>query len=197
MKKIGIMGGAFDPIHHGHLLAAEAARDQFTLEEIWFMPSHLPPHKREAGVSGEQRLEMVELAIEGNPAFKPLDIELVRGGISYTVDTIRALHSQYPDLDFHFIIGADMINYLPKWEGIDELVHILTFIGLQRPGTMLELDTLPAFIEEAVVLADMPLVDISSSLIRRNLAQGRSIRYMLPERVYDYMRRSGIYGLQP
>lgn len=197
MRKIGIMGGAFDPIHVGHLLVAEAARDQFGLEEVWFMPSHLPPHKREAGVSGQQRLEMVSVAIAGNPYFKPLDIELVRGGISYTIDTMKELQQLHPDIHFHFIIGADMINYLPKWEGIEELVNMVKFIGLQRPGSMLELDSLPQFIEDAVVLAEMPLVDISSSLIRRRAAKGQSVRYMVPESVYEYMIRSGIYAVQP
>ncbi|AZK46761.1 nicotinate-nucleotide adenylyltransferase [Paenibacillus lentus] len=195
MKKVGIMGGAFDPIHLGHLLAAERAREQFELEEVWFMPSHTPPHKHQSGVSGEQRLAMVTEAIRSNPAFKPLDIELRRGGVSYTVDTIKELRKEYPDLEFYFIIGADMVNYLPKWEGIDALTEMLNFIGLQRPGSFLELDTLPPFIQDAVHLAEMPLVDISSSMIRSRLAAGHSIRYMVPDSVYDYMIRSGLYGL--
>ncbi|WP_223067197.1 nicotinate-nucleotide adenylyltransferase [Paenibacillus caui] len=196
-KKVGIMGGAFDPVHIGHLLAAEAARDQYDLEEVWFMPSHLPPHKARAGVSGEQRLELVKAATQSNPAFLPLDIELRRGGISYTVETMRELRAAYPEHDFYFIIGADMVNYLPKWEGIEELVTLLTFIGLQRPGSMMELDSLPDFIQSAVVLAEMPLVDISSSLIRSRLRKGKSIRYLVPDAVYESMLRSGVYGIYP
>ncbi|MCM3702186.1 nicotinate-nucleotide adenylyltransferase [Paenibacillus macerans] len=196
MKKVGIMGGAFDPIHLGHLLAAESAREQHYLEEVWFMPSHIPPHKHRSGVSGKQRLEMVEAGIQSHPAFKPLDIELKRGGVSYTVDTIREIRGQHPELDLYFIIGADMVNYLPKWEGIEDLTGMITFIGLQRPGSFLELDALPPFIQEAVRLAEMPLVDISSSLIRSRLAQGRSVRYMVPDSVHDYMTRSGLYGIQ-
>lgn len=197
MKKVGIMGGAFDPIHLGHLLAAEAAREQHGLDEVWFMPSHIPPHKHQAGVSGEQRLAMVKAAIQSHPHFRPLDIELRRGGVSYTVDTIKELRGEYPDLELYFIIGADMVNYLPKWEGIEELTDMITFIGLQRPGSFLELDTLPPFIQEAVLLADMPLVDISSSLIRKRISGGHSVRYMVPETVYDYIVRSGLYGIQP
>ncbi|MBU5672330.1 nicotinate-nucleotide adenylyltransferase [Paenibacillus brevis] len=193
MKKIGIMGGAFDPIHIGHLLAAEAAREKYGLEEVWFMPSHIPPHKHQAGGSGEQRLEMVKAATHSHPAFKPLDIELRRGGVSYTVDTIRALRSEHPDLELYFIIGADMVNYLPKWEGIEELVGMLRFIGLQRPGSFLELDTLPPLIRDAVMLADMPLVDISSSLIRFRISRGLSVRYMVPEPVYEYIMGSRLY----
>ncbi|MNW46584.1 putative nicotinate-nucleotide adenylyltransferase [compost metagenome] len=196
MKKVGIMGGAFDPIHLGHLLAAEAAREQYQLEEVWFMPSHIPPHKHQAGVSGQQRLEMVVAATHNHPAFRPLDIELQRGGISYTINTVKELHKQYPDVEFYFIIGADMVNYLPKWEGIEELTTLLHFIGLQRPGSFMELDLLPSYIQEAVKLAEMPLVDISSSLIRRRIAQGLSVRYMVPEVVYEYMIRSGLYGIQ-
>lgn len=197
MKRIGIMGGAFDPIHLGHLLAAEAAREQHALEEVWFMPSHIPPHKHQAGVSGEQRLAMVEAATQSHPVFKPLDIELRRGGVSYTVDTIKALRKQHPELELFFIIGADMVNYLPKWEGIEELTGMLTFIGLQRPGSFLELDAQPPFIQDAVLLADMPLVDISSSLIRKRIANGLSVRYMVPEAVYEYIVRSGLYGIHP
>ncbi|MFD1177704.1 nicotinate-nucleotide adenylyltransferase [Paenibacillus puldeungensis] len=195
MKKIGIMGGAFDPIHLGHLLAAEAAREQYHLEEVWFMPSHIPPHKHQAGVSGEQRLEMVKAAIQSNTDFKPLDIELQRGGVSYTVDTIREIRSIHPDLELYFIIGADMVNYLPKWEGIEDLAGMVRFIGLQRPGSFLELDALPPFIQESVLLAEMPLVDISSSLIRSRLLAGQSVRYMVPDPVYEYMIRSGLYGI--
>ena len=153
MKKIGIMGGAFDPIHLGHLLAAEAAKVQYGLEEVWFMPSHTPPHKHEAGVSARERLTMVKLATAANDNFKTLDIELKRGGISYTIDTITELKSIYPTFDFHFIIGADMVNYLPKWQGIHKLVEMLTFIGLQRPGSFLELDILPPYVQRAVKLS--------------------------------------------
>lgn len=195
MKRVGILGGAFDPVHLGHLLAAEAAREQYQLEEVWFMPSHIPPHKHQAGVSGEQRLKMVKEATRNHAAFKPLDIELRRGGVSYTVDTIREIKNLYPDLELFFIIGADMVNYLPKWEGIEELTEMLHFIGLQRPGSFLELDTLPSFIQESVSLAEMPLVDISSSLIRSRLSAGKSVRYMVPEQVYEFMTRSGLYGI--
>lgn len=195
--KIGIMGGTFDPIHVGHLLAAEAARDAHTLDEVWFMPSHIPPHKEDAGVTGSVRLEMTAEAIAGHPSFRLLDWEVKRGGISYTVDTVKELRDVYPHYSFSFIIGADMVNYLPKWNRIEELVGMLTFIGVNRPGSELALDTLPAFLQEAVVTADMPLVDISSTTIRERAAAGKSIRYMVPERVYDYIVRSGIYGVQP
>ncbi|MGG3311436.1 nicotinate-nucleotide adenylyltransferase [Paenibacillus lautus] len=195
--KVGIMGGTFDPIHIGHMLAAECARDAYDLEEVWFMPSHIPPHKEDAGVTGLMRLEMTAEAVVDHPSFRTLDWEVKRGGVSYTVDTVRELRDMYPEHDFSFIIGADMVAYLPKWNRIGELADMLTFIGLNRPGTKLSVDDLPDFLQKVVVTAEMPLIEISSTMIRSRAASGSSIRYMVPDRVYDYIVRSGIYGVQP
>ncbi|MEC0202520.1 nicotinate-nucleotide adenylyltransferase [Paenibacillus lautus] len=195
--KVGIMGGTFDPIHIGHMLAAECARDAYDLEEVWFMPSHIPPHKEDAGVTGLMRLEMTAEAVADHPSFRSLDWEVKRGGVSYTVDTVRELRNTYPEHAFSFIIGADMVAYLPKWNRIGELAEMLTFIGLNRPGTKLSVDDLPDFLQKVVVTAEMPLIEISSTLIRSRAASGSSIRYMVPDRVYDYIVRSGIYGVQP
>ncbi|WP_025680338.1 nicotinate-nucleotide adenylyltransferase [Paenibacillus massiliensis] len=195
--KVGIMGGTFDPIHIGHMLAAEAARDGYALDQIWFMPSHIPPHKRAAGATGEQRLAMTREAVACNSAFEVLDLEIRRGGVSYTIDTIRALQELHPDKDFYFIIGADMVNYLAAWEQIEELASRITFIGLRRPGFELALELLPPFLHNKVLLADMPVVDISSTDIRERLATGHSVRYMIPESVYEYIRKGRMYELQP
>jgi nicotinate-nucleotide adenylyltransferase len=195
--KIGIMGGTFDPLHIGHMLAAESARDSYQLDEVWFMPSHIPPHKDKAGATGEERLSMVSEAIKYHSSFRILDIEVRRGGVSYTIDTIEELKATYPELDFYFIIGADMVNYLPNWDRIEELSELLTFIGVGRPGSPIDLKALPSYLQSKVLLADMPLVDISSSDIREKAETGHSIRYMVPERVYDFIIRSGIYGIQP
>ncbi len=195
--RVGIMGGTFDPLHIGHMMAAETARESYALEEVWFMPSHIPPHKHEAGASGEERLAMVEGAVRDHAAFGVLDLEIARGGVSYTFETITMLQEEYPEHEFFFIVGADMVQYLPKWHGIEELVRRLTFIGVGRPGTPLDLAALPGFIAEKVLLADMPLVDISSTMLRARAAEGKSIRYMVPDAVYDYVQRSGLYGTQP
>jgi nicotinate-nucleotide adenylyltransferase len=191
------MGGTFDPLHIGHMLAAEAARDSYELDEVWFMPSHIPPHKHEAGVSGEDRLAMVQEAVKGHECYRTLDWEVNRGGVSYTIDTVRMLQERYPDIDLYFIIGADMVQYLPKWRSIEELAERLTFIGVGRPGTPLNLDVLPEAIAGKVMLADMPMVDISSTMLRKRAAEGKSIRYMVPEAVFNYVHRSGLYGVQP
>lgn len=196
MKKVGIMGGTFDPIHIGHLLVAEAAREDYHLDEVWFMPSHIPPHKEQAGSSGQQRLQMVQAAIEGHPSFKLIDIEIRRGGISYTIDTVKELKQQYTEVDFYFIIGADMVNYLPHWERIEELAALVTFIGVKRPGSELRLEELPEYLQRNVRLAQMPQMDLSSTAIRERVASGRSIRYMVPESVYQIIVRSGAYETQ-
>ncbi|ASA19913.1 nicotinate-nucleotide adenylyltransferase [Paenibacillus donghaensis] len=195
--KVGIMGGTFDPLHIGHMMAAEAARESYGLQEVWFMPSHIPPHKHEAYVSAADRLAMVEETVKGHEAFRTLDWEVSSDGVSYTIDTIRKLQEEYPQLDFYFIIGADMVQYLPKWQGIEELAQRINFIGVERPGTQLDLGALPQAIAAKVLLADMPLVEISSTQLRERAAAGRSIRYMVPDAVYDYVQRSGLYGVQP
>ncbi|WP_211745535.1 nicotinate-nucleotide adenylyltransferase [Paenibacillus sp. Marseille-Q4541] len=195
--KVGIMGGTFDPIHMGHLLAAEAVKDVYKLDEVWFMPSHLPPHKQAAGATGEQRLDMTKLATRGYEDYSTLDIEVARGGVSYTIDTIRLLLKEHPNTDFYFIIGADMVNYLPKWERIDELAQLITFIGVGRPGFDLHLDDLPEFLQERVLHAEMPLVDISSTAIRRRLGNGKSVRFMVPDSVLQFIKRSGLYESKP
>lgn len=194
---IGIMGGTFDPLHIGHMLAAEAARDSYGLDEVWFMPSHIPPHKQQAGLTGEERLELVQAAVLDCGHFRILDWEVRRGGVSYTVETARRLKETYPGHRFHFIIGADMVEYLPKWREIGELTQLLTFIGVARPGTELNLGALPSGIADKVVIAEMPLIGISSTLIRERAAGGQSIRYMVPEPVYELIRRRGYYGIQP
>lgn len=193
--KIGIMGGTFDPIHTGHLVAAERAREEAGLDQVWFMPAHVPPHKDHAPLaSGEDRLAMVRLAVAGNPHFAATDFELRLGGTSYTVDTMSILVRQYPEYRFFSIIGADMVMYLPSWHRIGELVKLISFIGLQRPGTELALDTLPPDIRGSVTIADMPLLDISSTDLRRRLADGRSVRYLIPDPVRAYMEEKGLYA---
>ena len=193
--KVGIMGGTFDPIHIGHLIAAQIACEQAGLDEVWFMPTNVPPHKENAPLaSAEQRLQMVKLAVDAHPYFRPLDIELRKGGISYTIDTVKLLREEQPGIHFSYIIGADMVQFLPKWYKIEELTALITFIGLMRPGYILDLEDLPVHIQQAVRLAEMPLIELSSTRIRSRKAKGQSIRYMVPDRVYEYIEENGIYG---
>ncbi|EMT50793.1 nicotinate-nucleotide adenylyltransferase [Brevibacillus borstelensis] len=190
--QIGIMGGTFDPIHAGHLLAAEQAREQAGLDEVWFMPAHIPPHKERAGLTpAGDRLRMVELAVADHPAFRAIDIELKRGGPSYTYDTMRSLVEMYPDCQFSFIIGGDMVKTLRQWYRIDDLVKMVRFIGLSRPGAEL----IESEYRDFVTLVEMPAWDLSSTLIREKAARGKSIRYLVPPPVERYIKEYGLYEL--
>ncbi|NHN30982.1 nicotinate-nucleotide adenylyltransferase [Paenibacillus agricola] len=195
--KVGIMGGTFDPVHIGHLVAAQHACEQANLDEVWFMPTHVPPHKVEAPkATPEQRWAMVCRAVEEHSHFRPFDMELKKGGVSYSIDTVNELLLQYPTYHFAYIIGADMVQYLPKWFKIDELVQKISFIGLQRPGYIWDMELLPEAIRKAVLPVQMPLIELSSSLIRKRLAEGKSVRYLVPDRVNEYMVVNGIYEPQ-
>lgn len=188
------MGGTFDPIHIGHLVAAERARLGAGLEEVWFMPANVPPHKKNAPkASSEQRWDMVCLAVQGNPYFRPIDIEICKGGVSYSINTVELLQQQHPDVYFSYIIGADMVQYLPKWHRIDELAKQIDFIGLGRPGYELRLAQLPPHIRGRVKQVTMPLIGISSTAIREERLNKGSIRYWVPNSVQAYIEENHLY----
>jgi nicotinate-nucleotide adenylyltransferase len=193
--KIGIMGGTFDPIHLGHLIAAEQALIQVELDEVRFMPTYVPPHKAHSPfASSEERWDMVCLAIADHPSFVAERLELDREGTSYTIDTIREMKSLRPDAEFYFIIGGDMVQYLPRWSRIEELSKLIRFIGLERPGYPIELSELPEFLIGRVVPVSMPLVDISSTDIRSRLANRVSARYLIPNQVLSYIEENRLYA---
>ncbi|MFB9325531.1 nicotinate-nucleotide adenylyltransferase [Paenibacillus aurantiacus] len=195
MRKVGIMGGTFDPIHVGHLIAAQSALDEAGLDEVWFVPSYAPPLKdHEPGADSLARLEMTMLATEPEPRFRVLDMELKRGGVSYSIDTVQELASKYPQVEFAYIIGSDRVNDLAKWHRIEELASVVRFIGLERPGQPLpDPSALPPFLLGRVEFAAMPHIDISSTDIRVRASSGRSIRYYVPDGVYFYIQRNGLY----
>jgi len=195
MKRIGILGGTFDPIHIGHLIAAEQALFYAKLDEIWFIPAPNPPHKMGQNITAiNHRVEMVRRAVELDKRYQLCTIELEREGPSYTVDTVRDLREIYQDYSFYLILGGDMIKYLPKWQGIDELLQIVKLIGLERPGYVYD-DQNPELtpIISRVQFVPMPQLDISSSQIRNWRRIGRTIRYVLPERVEEYILENGLY----
>lgn len=188
MKKIGILGGTFDPPHHGHLLIANEVLSALELDEIWFMPNQEPPHKKKsAAVTNENRLEMLRLALEGNCQFCIQPIELKRKGPSYTIETMKIILSKYPDDQFFFIIGADMVEYLPKWHEIDELVKLVQFVGVERPAY--SHDT-----PYPIIYVDVPAMEVSSSMIRERLKTGKTVRYLLPDSVIQYIKENHLYG---
>lgn len=186
MKRVGILGGTFDPPHLGHLIIAEEVRLALNLDEVWFMPSQEPPHKHKAFSPVCERIEMVKKAIECNPYFKLNTIEVDRLGKSYTVDTLKILKNRYPDVMFYFIIGGDMVEYLPKWRKIDELMNMVTFVGVKRVGYKLETPY-------PVKLVDIPYIEISSTMIRDRINHNNSIAYLVPEAVIQYMKEKRLY----
>lgn len=188
MKKVGILGGTFDPPHYGHLLIANEVLSELTLDEIWFMPNQEPPHKKKSEwVKNEDRLQMLYLATEGNAAFKVETIELQREGPSYTVDTMKKINTQFSDHQFFFIIGADMIEYLPKWYKIEELVKLVQFVGVERPSYSHQTDY-------PVLYVDVPAIDVSSKMIRERMMIGKTVRYLLPDQVINYIEENHLYG---
>lgn len=194
MRKVGIMGGTFDPIHIGHLIAASSAMEAASLDEVWFIPTATPPLKPNAPIaSEEQRLAMVELAIADVPSFRCSSIEMKRGGTSYSYDTIIELMEQNPDISFSYIIGSDRIHDLPSWYRAEELKQMITFVGLNRPSDPLQLDKLNADWQQRVIIASMPLIDISSTMLRARAKQGRTLQFFVPKAVEQYVKEHGIY----
>ncbi len=186
MRKIGLFGGTFDPPHYGHLIMAEQVYEALQLDEIWFIPTNQPPHKENAKSKGMLRYEMIQTAISDHSAFKADPIELERNGKSYTIDTIAFLQKKHPDVCFYFIIGGDMVEYLPKWHRIDELIELVTFVGVKRPGYQLDS-------KYQVLEVDMPLIDISSTMIREKVANSQSIRYLTPSSVRKLIDDTRLY----
>ncbi len=198
-KRVGIMGGTFDPIHIGHLVIAEAAREQLALSEVIFIPAAQPPHKagREVAPAGH-RLHLVQLATESNPFFRVLDVEMKREGPSYSYDTLRALVETHGEsTDFYFIVGGDEMNTILTWHRISELFALCRFAAARRQGAPLSLLEVRERLGEEVLArihsVQAPELEISSTDIRRRLCEGRSIRYLVPEKVEAYICKEGLY----
>jgi len=201
--RLGVMGGTFDPIHIGHLVAAHEARCQFELEKVVFIPSARPPHKTGAPHSpAPDRLRMVELATASDPFLEVLDIELHRQGPSYTIDTLREIRRTYaPSSELYFITGADSILELLTWKKPEELLDEARFIAASRPGYPLEKlrDALPERTSrgadplESVYSMEIPALAISSTDIRERAASGRPFRYLVTDAVWEYIEVNGLY----
>ncbi|UQS85276.1 nicotinate-nucleotide adenylyltransferase [Apilactobacillus apisilvae] len=186
-KKIGILGGTFNPIHNGHLFIAEQVRTQLNLDKVFFMPDYKPPHiDSKNAIDSTYRVQMVNLAIKDNPYFATSMDEINRKGKSYTYDTMVTLNKNNPNVEYYFIIGGDMVNYLPKWYKINELNNIVNFVGVQRDGYSTESPY-------RVINIDIPKLDISSTLIRNHIKKGNSVRYLIPNAVLDYIKEHHIY----
>ena len=198
MKKIGILGGTLDPIHNGHLMIAECARDQLSLDEVWFMPTGNPPHKSNQNISpNEVRKEMIELAIEDNNNFKFSDFEYKRDGIIYTSDTMKLLKNAYKDTDFYFIMGADSLMYFKDGHKPEEIVLYCNLVVAGRDNDDSELLREVAILEDKyninIHVLKSPKICISSSDIRDYINNKFSIKYMVPDSVERYIKNKNLY----
>lgn len=197
--KIGIMGGTFNPIHHGHLILSEYIRLRANLDKIIFIPTGSPPHKDDILVLDSKiRLEMVKLAIENNPYFIYSDMEVKRKQLTYTIDTVIELKDIYKDADLYMIVGADTLLSIHKWKDHSRLFSMLNFIvadrfGLDKYNVEEEIERLNYKYGANIVSINSPVIDISSTLIRDRLKEGLSIKYLVPEIVEDFIIKNNLY----
>ena len=216
-QRIGILGGTFNPVHLGHLAAAEEVRVRLKLDRVLFIPAFLPPHKDEDLPSAVQRLEMVRLAISSNQHFKVSDLEIKRGGRSYTIDTITELRQNHPGAELYFVTGLDSFLEIRTWKDWERLLSLCTFVVLSREGYRFADLTALGFLDAAAAdlaaldegrhgearvaaggrtlfLERVPYYEISSTGIRERVRQGRSIKYCLPDPVEHYIIENKLYG---
>ncbi len=188
------MGGTFDPIHHGHLVAASEVQAWFGLDEVVFVPTGQPYHKANRSVSpAEDRYLMTVVATASNPRFTVSRVDLDRGGPTYTIDTLTDLAAQHPDADLFFITGADALADILGWRSSVELFALAHFVGCTRPGYAMERSTLDAMPKERVTLVEIPALAISSTDCRLRTARGEPVWYLVPDGVVQYISKHQLY----
>lgn len=186
-KRIGIMGGTFNPPHLGHLVMADQVLTQLGLDRVLFMPDANPPHvDHKLAIDAHDRVRMVGDSIASNRNFGLELAEVQRGGISYTYDTMVELKRKHPETEYYFIIGGDMVAYLPTWHRIDELVKLVQFVGVKRESYSVKTPY-------PVIWVDAPLLDVSSTMIRQRVRQGQSIRYLVADPVAEFIKERQLY----
>jgi len=200
-KRIGIFGGSFNPIHTGHLIMAQDAANAFQLDKVVFVPAAIPPHKlTQTLVTPEQRLTMVRLALTGHPSWDVSDEEVRRGGVSFSVDTVRHFRAHHPDADIYFIIGGDTLPELHTWREIESLLGLCKVITMVRPGfdprTLKNRDlNLPVnYVDDLISRVTVGhVIGISSTEVRMHVAQNKPIRYLVPDAVVRYIHEHMLY----
>jgi nicotinate-nucleotide adenylyltransferase len=195
--RLGIFGGSFDPVHNGHIALARACYEQAALDEVWFTPTAIQPLKqRGPKATDAQRVEMLNLAIESEPSWRVCTLEIDRGGMSYTVDTLRQLHVELPEAKLFFMVGADAVRDVPKWKSPAEIFRLAAPLVVHRAGQPAVDLTQVALLctrETQPRLIEMPLVDVSSTEIRRRVAGGEPIDGLVPTSVAGYIIEQGVY----
>ncbi len=198
-RKIGLMGGTFDPIHYGHLLIAENAYEQFRLDEVIFMPTGTSPHKDSGKIlDANERMELIRLAIQDNPHFSCSDYEITKEGICYTYLTLRDFHKQFQDAELYFIMGADSLAYFDSWRCPDEISRLSTILAAVRDGLDLDQllpirDSLEQKYNTRIGFINTPNFSVSSHMIRQRLAKQQTVRYLIPDAVEAYLKQHAIY----
>jgi nicotinate-nucleotide adenylyltransferase len=199
--KLGIFGGTFDPVHYGHLLLAESAREQLALDQVWFIPAALAPHKQDRqAVTAKQRVEMLELATAGHPAFRVSTLEIDRGGVSYTVDTLQDISVQLPDAELFLLMGADSLRDLLTWREPERICELAwPVVSRRADAPEPDFSALGHIVAPARLLRmeelrlEMPIVELSSTDLRHRAANGLSLRYRTPRAVEQYILAQGLY----
>ncbi|MEO7006642.1 MAG: nicotinate-nucleotide adenylyltransferase [Terrimesophilobacter sp.] len=187
--RIGVMGGTFDPIHNGHLVAASEVAQHFHLDEVVFVPTGQPYQKQNA-TPGEHRYLMTIIATASNPMFTVSRVDIDRGGPTYTIDTLRDLRAERPDAELFFITGADAVEQILDWKNIDELWSLAHFVAVSRPGHTLTVSNLP---QQVVSLLEVPALAISSTDCRARVGRGFPVWYLVPDGVVQYISKYHLY----
>lgn len=199
--RLGLFGGSFDPVHYGHLLLAETCREHARLDEVWFMPAAAPPHKRDAVLAGgKERIEMLRLAVGGAGGLQVSTLEIDRGGVSYTVDTLRTLHEQRPGDELFLLMGADTLYDLPKWREPQAILELATPVVVQRRGSLVpDFSVLEKLVDPQRLqgfrdyIVPMPVMELSSTELRQRAHEGHSLRFRTPRAVEKYIETQGLY----
>lgn len=187
-KRIGILGGTFNPPHAGHLILAEEALKQLKLDKVVFIPAYIPPHKTVKDNNAYTRYKMVDLACKGNPKFEVSKVELEKKSVSYSVDTLRELKSKYgANTELFFITGSDSLNELESWKNITEVLKLANFVVANRPGFSVNK------IKRKLRMIEIPALDISSSMIRDRVRRSQTIKNLLPDAVREFIIKHGLY----
>ncbi len=187
MTRLGILGGTFDPVHIGHLASASEVHYQLGLDTVLLVPTNAQPLKPAPTASASDRLAMCQAAVEGDSRFAVSDVDIRRGGATYSVDTLRDLRDQHPAAEFFFITGLDSLQSLPKWRDYETLITLATFVGVTRPGHSFTQSDAPH------VLVDVPGIEVSSTDIRNRVRTGAPIRYLVPNAVAQYVADHDLY----
>ena len=187
--RVGVMGGTFDPIHHGHLVAASEAADALGLDEVIFVPTGQPWHKK-AVSSPEHRYLMTVIATAANPRFTVSRVDIDRPGTTYTVDTLKEIRNLRPDADLYFISGSDAIAQIMAWKSVDEIWELAHFVAVTRPGHNLEI---PEAAKASISQLEVPALAISSTDVRERAAAGKPIWYLVPDGVVQYIAKHRLY----